>query len=141
MSQKFLTGWLGYIIITFALGATWHLILFRNVYDALGVYANLDHPNFVLGILSMVIQGWLLSWLFPRFCRGQHPLKEALMFFWLMGLFFGSGSVIAEVAKQHVSSLTLWFLLAGGFTFIHFTLIGLLFGFIYRNEGSSRVAS
>lgn len=141
MSKKFLAGWLGYIVITFALGFLWHLILFRDVYDGLGVYANLDHPNFSLGILSMVIQGWLLSWLFPRFYRGQHPWKEALTFSWLMGLFFGSGSVIAEVAKQNVSSLTLWFLVAGGFTFIHFTLIGLLFGFMYRNERSSRAAS
>ena len=141
MSQKFLIGWLGYIVITFAFAAVWHLILFRDVYNSLGVYANLDHPNFVLGILSMVIQGCLLSWLFQRFYRGRHPLKEAFVFAWLMGLFFGSGSVIAEVAKQNVSSLTLWFLLAGGFTFIHFTLIGLLLGFIYRNERITRIAS
>ena len=132
MNKKIVTCWVGYLVITFILGFVWHLVLFEGVYKELGIYTNIDHPNFVLGILSMIIQGGILASLFPRLYRGKRPFQEALSFSLLMGLFFGSGSVIAEVAKQKVSSLPLWFLLAGGFTLIHFLLIGLLFGWVYR---------
>ena len=132
MTKKIVSCWIGYLVITFILGFVWHLVLFESIYKELGVYANIEHPNFALGILSMIIQGGVLASLFPRLYRGQNPLREALSFALLMGLFFGSGSVIAEVAKQNVSSLPLWFLMAGGFTMIHFLLVGLLFGWVYR---------
>lgn len=130
--KKLFAVWIGYILLTFILGLVWHLVLFEQTYKDLGVYAHLDNPNFALGITSMVIQGGLLAYLFPRFHPGHNPRKEALIFSVLMGLFFGSGTVIAEVAKQNVSSLPLWFLMAGGFTLLHFTLVGLLIGWVYR---------
>lgn len=132
--QRIALCWFGYILITFILGFMWHLVLFAKVYQELGVYSNLDHPNFALGILSMVIQGGVLALLFPQFLRGSNPLHEAMRFSLTMGLFFGSGSVIAEVAKQSTTSLSMWFLVAGGFTVIHFTLIGLLFGLVYSQR-------
>jgi hypothetical protein len=135
--RRALLAFFGYLIVTCALGFVWHLVLFEGLYRKLEIYSRLDDPIFALGLLSMAIQGVVLTALYPRFQAGGPPLWEGLRFGLWMGLFFGSGSVVAEVAKQRVTSLPLWFALAGTFTLIHFTIVGLLFGAIYSRRPAS----
>lgn len=130
-TKRFVAAWVVYLVLTFALGFTWHLVLFEDLYRRLAVYSRLDDPIFALGVLSILIQGAVLAWIYPRFQSGGSPIAEGLKFGLLMGFFFGSGSVIAEVAKQRVTSLPLWFAASGTFILIHFILVGLLFGWIF----------
>ncbi len=48
-----------------------------------------------------------------------------------MGIFLASGTVIAEGAKQQVTSLPTWLLLEGGYYLVQFAVTGLIFGWLY----------
>jgi hypothetical protein len=53
MNKKFWLGLAAYVVPTFALGFTWHLLLFAQQYDGLQVYrADVIFP---FGLLSMFI--------------------------------------------------------------------------------------
>ncbi|MCB1037757.1 MAG: hypothetical protein KDD47_28245 [Acidobacteria bacterium] len=129
--KPFFLAWGAYLLVTFPLGFLWHLVLFHEQYRRLAVYTRLEQPIFALGILAMLLQGAVLAAIFPRFFEGRRPLAEGLRFGLLMGVFFGSGTVIAEVAKQNVTSLPLWFLLSGSFVLLHFSVVGGVFGWIF----------
>lgn len=128
--KKTIIGALGYLLITFPLGYTWHLVLFKEAYEAFGVY-NRPQPIIPLGILSMLIQGPILAYLYPRW-RGNGPrLPSALTFCLLMGLFFASGTVIALAAKSQIANLPGWFGLNFAFTFLQFSLTALVFAAVF----------
>ena len=59
--------WLGvaaYILPSFPIAFVWHLVLFEQKYHALRIYR--DDPIIPFGVISMIIQGLILSWLYPR---------------------------------------------------------------------------
>jgi hypothetical protein len=59
--------WLGvaaYLMPTFLIAFVWHLVLFEPNYHALRIYT--DNPIIPFGFASMVIQGIVFSWVFPR---------------------------------------------------------------------------
>src|SRR5260370_36986738 len=59
--------WLGiaaYLLPTFPIAYVWHLVLFAPTYDALGIYR--PDPIIPFGFASMVIQGIIFSWAYPR---------------------------------------------------------------------------
>ncbi|MBX2866556.1 hypothetical protein KTR10_01185 [Candidatus Kaiserbacteria bacterium] len=132
--NNLIKGTLAYVVVTFPVAMIWHMVLFKQVYLDLALYSNSEEPVVALGLLSMVIQGVILAWLFPKTSFADGTMKGALHYAWLMGLFFASGSVIAEVAKHTVTSYSTWFLVAGSFALVHFTLVGIAFGMLYKNK-------
>ena len=128
--KKTIIAALGYLLITFPLGYTWHLVLFKNAYEALGVYTR-SQPIIPLGILSMLIQGPILAYLYPRWRGGGPRLSSAFKFCLLMGLFFASGTVIALAAKSQIANLPLWFGLNFAFHFLQFSLTALVFAAVF----------
>ena len=60
--KKTIIAALGYCLIAFPLGYTWHLVLFKQAYDAFGVYSR-SHPIIPLGALCALIQGSILAYL------------------------------------------------------------------------------
>ena len=81
LSKPFLLSWGAYVVLTFVLGAIWHLKTFKPVYDRLAIYSRLDDPIIPLGLLSMVIQGAILAYLYPHLAGGGGVVAEG----------FGSG--------------------------------------------------
>jgi len=135
--KKTLTATLGYLLVTFPLGFVWHLVLFRQVYEEFGLYRGA--PIIPLGVLSMVIQGFILAYLYPRCLIPGSALVSALKFFMLMALFFASGTVIALAAKTQIANLAGWFGYNFAFTFLHFALVALVFVFVFRGERNNGV--
>ena len=91
----------GYSIITLALGMVWHFVWFRDLYHQLGIY-NREQPIIPLGILSMLIQGVILAYLFPFFYyKGGHPVTPGIKYGLLMGVYMYSVSTLANAAKNH----------------------------------------
>lgn len=128
--KKIIVAALGYLLITFPLGFTWHLVIFKHAYESFGVYSR-PQPIIPLGVLSMFIQGPILAYLYPRW-RGDGPrLASALQFCLLMGLFFASGTVIALAAKSRIANLPGWFGLNFAFHFLQFSLTGLVFAVVF----------
>lgn len=128
--KKIALASLGYLLVTFPLGYAWHLVFFKDAYEAFGIYTR-PQPIIPLGILSMLIQGPILAGLYARW-RGQGPrLASALKFCLLMGLFFASGTAIALAAKSVIANLPLWFGLNFAFTFLQFSLTALVFTAVF----------
>jgi hypothetical protein len=130
-TAAFYGSWFAYVAITFALGFIWHLMVFKDLYRRLAIYTRLDEPIIPLGLFSMLIQGAVLAYLYPQVVDIQGSVFEGIRFCLLMGLFIASSAVIAEAAKQRVTSLRIWFVVESLYYLIQFSLAGLAISFIY----------
>lgn len=133
MKRDFALGTLGYSVVTLGIAAPWHFVLFKELYHSLGIY-NRAEPIIPLGITSMLIQGAIMAWLYPRACPHERSLRSAMTFCWAMGLFLFSVSTLANAAKINVSPMPSWFAVQAAFHFIQFTFVGFVFARIYRDS-------
>ena len=131
-SKAFLLTSLAYIIPTMIIGYVWHLILFKDLYDSLGIY-NRAKPIIPLGFFSMIIQGIILSYFYQFYTHGKSTMKKAILYNQLMGLLFFSLSTLANAAKMEVTSMTTWLIIQVTFTFLQFTVAGVLIGLVNKN--------
>lgn len=129
--KKFFFTALAYIIPTMFLGYTWHLILFKDLYDSLGIY-NRAEPIIPLGFLSMIVQGCIIAYLFPFYAKDDFSMATAIKFNLLMGLFLFSVSTLANVAKIQVTSMQTWVLIQVAFHLLQFLVAGVLIGLVNR---------
>ena len=58
-------GTLAYLLVTFPLAIAWHLVVFKTQYKSIG-YIGREEPGFLLGLLSILMQGILLSLFYPK---------------------------------------------------------------------------
>jgi len=133
--RTFLLGALVYLVATFPLAFTWHLVAFKKVYAELGYFDRGD-PIVALGFLTILLQGLILSNIYPLFRRGGRPIREGLKFGLLMGSFLWSSQVLADAAKHHVPPVTTWFVIETAYFAIQFSLVGLAMGWVHRRAPS-----
>ncbi len=133
MNKRFWLGLAAYVVPTFALGFLWHLVLFAQQYQVLQIYrSDIIIP---FGLLSMFIQGAILSWLFPKIMSdgtNSSWLLQGLKFGLLVGLFAWSYSTIAVAAKHVMTSVPLFLELETGFTVLHYAIVGPLIALAHR---------
>ncbi len=129
--KRYLLAALGYVVVTFVIAAGWHLVLFKDVYDQLGIFSRKE-PLIPLGIASMIMQAAVLAYLYPLFNRGGSPLKEGLRFGLLLGVLMASIAVFAEAGHQQVSSLATWLVFESVYYLLQFSLVGIVIALIYR---------
>ncbi len=87
-----------YIGLSFALGALWHIGLFKAYYKKLAIYTNIENPRFSFGFTSMLLQGIVFAYVFPL-------IGSLLLFGGGLFLLLISFAVFAEAAKQNSTSL------------------------------------
>lgn len=124
-----LFGTLAYSLITFPLAVIWHVLLFEEQYHRFGYFEG--EPSFLLGLLTIVIQGFVLSFLYPYFNLAGRGIIKGLKYSLLVGIFFWSSHVLAFVAKQIVDSSLTFVLMESFYLLIQFGLYGLLIGLIH----------
>lgn len=125
-------GAFGYLLITFPLAYSWHLIAFKETYDSLG-YISREEPIIAFGFLAILMQGLLLSTVYPIINQGRGYFKGVGRFLLLMGVYHWTAHVLAEAAKHDIEPLTLWFPLETAYLAIQFSLGGLMFGLVHRS--------
>jgi hypothetical protein len=125
---QFIMTALCYMIPTMILGMVWHFNLFPQTYENLGIY-NRKEPIIPLGLTSMLIQGFIIAYLYPFYRNGENSIRNAVEFCLLMGLFLFSVSTLANAAKIEVASMQTWLLIQAAFHFIQFLVAGVLIGF------------
>jgi hypothetical protein len=130
MPQKYVFAVLAYLVPTFILGYTWHLVAFPELYHSFGMY-NRTEPIIPLGLISMLVQGVVLAWVYPRFYRGGSPAFEGLLFGLLMGAFLFSVSTVANAAKIHVDPMGQFMAVQAAFHLLQFGLTGPLIGLAF----------
>ena len=127
---KILLAAAGYVVIVFPLALAWHLGLFKERYLTFGYFAG--EPNVLTGLAAVVIQGVVLSLIYPLFHSGGAGFVRAFQFAGLMGLFFWTSHVLAFVAKQDVPHASGFIVMETGYLAVQFGLFALVLGFIYR---------
>ncbi|OYP30355.1 hypothetical protein [Rhodopirellula sp. MGV] len=132
-----LRGTIGYLLIVFPLAYVWHLVAFESTYRELGYFSR-EEPIVAFGFVSVVLQGVLLSFLYPLICRTSSVLANLFLFVLVMGGYHWTVHVLAEAAKHPIEPLSTWFALESAYLLIQFASTGLLFAVVHR---STTVAS
>lgn len=89
---------LAYLVISFALGVVWHVVLFKDYYKKLAIYSNIENPRFVFGFSSMLLQSIVLAYVYPY-------IENTFLFGLGLFMIFTSFMVLAEAGKQNATSL------------------------------------
>ena len=136
MNAKYVAlGTIAYTASTFTLAVIWHIILFEDQYRAFGYIE--DEPNFVIGFVTILTQGLILSLLFPLFKIAGAGVVRGLKFVALIGGFFWTSHVLAFIAKQTIQDAPLFVAMETIYLGLQFGLFGLLLGLIYRGDSST----
>ena len=131
---KLILGTAAYTICTFSLAVGWHVLLFRERYESFGYFEG--EPDFLLGLLAIVLQGVLLSALFPMLRTEGTSFRRGLKFALLTGAFFWTSHVLAFVAKQTVPGVGTFIWMETAYLALQFGLFGLIIGVIHRGGGA-----
>ena len=128
--------WLGvaaYLFPTFPIAYAWHLVWFAPSYDALGIYR--PDPIIPFGFASMLIQGIVFSWAYPRLfpAHGGGILKPGLMYGLALAILSWSFTTLAVAAKNVMTSIPTYIELETGFTLLQFLIVGPMIALAYRN--------
>jgi len=121
-----------YIGATFLTQAASHFLINARHYAEVA-YMRKD-PIFPLGVLSMLIEGMVLSFLYSALPKSRNWLVDGLKFGWLSGAFLVSYIALAEAAKYQVPSIASWIAVESLNAFFQFSIYGLLLGFIQRGN-------
>ncbi|MEZ6115173.1 MAG: hypothetical protein R3C28_01150 [Pirellulaceae bacterium] len=132
--KKVLLGTFGYLLVTFPLAYIWHLVVFEHTYSELGYFSR-EEPIIAFGFGAILLQGILLSVIYPFLCRGLTIVRGALTFAFVMGGYHWTAHVLAEAAKHLIAPLPTWFALESVYLLIQFLLGGFLLAVIYRGGG------
>jgi hypothetical protein len=124
-----LLGTLSYTLVTFPLAVVWHVVIFEEKYHAFGYFEG--EPNFMLGLLTIIIQGYVLSLLYPYVKFKGQGIIRGLKYSLLIGVFFWSSHVLAFVAKQVVDSSLSFIVMESFYLLIQFAIYGLFISKIY----------
>ena len=139
-TKRFLAAWAAYLVVTFAGGAIWHLMLFEATYVRLGIFTRIKDPVIPLGLAAMLLQGAVLSYVYPMLARRERPVRDGLWFGFLAAVFIGSSAVLAEAGKNYVASLRTWLLLEWSYYLLQFLLSGLAIALVYSRRVQVRQA-
>ena len=133
--KKIALGTAAYTIGTFSLAVSWHVLLFEDRYRSFGYFEG--EPSFVVGFVTILLQGVILSALFPLVKVTGTSVLRGFKFALLIGAFFWTSHVLAFVAKQSVQGVALFVTMETLYLALQFGLFGLLIGIIYRADSAA----
>ena len=133
MSKRFALTMAAYVVPTFLLGFTWHLVLFGDYYDALRIY----RPDVIIpfGFGSMLVQGAIFAWAYPRLVDRPEQLSSGMKFAAAAALLAWSFTTLAVAAKHPMTSVGGFVAIETGFTVLQFLLVGPLLALSSRGLG------
>ena len=132
-TRSFWFGVAAYLVPTFPIAYAWHLMVFAPAYEGLQIYR--PDPIIPFGLASMVIQGIVFSWAYPRLFprRGRAILGPGLTYGFALALLSWSFTTIAVAAKNVMTSVPTYMMLETGFTVLQFVIVGPLIALAYRD--------
>jgi hypothetical protein len=129
-AEFFPSAAIAYVVVSFALTAPWHFVLFKDLYQGFGLYNRVE-PIIPLGVLSMLVQGSVLALIYPRWYRGGPPALEGVKFGLISGMFLFSVSTLANAAKIQVHGLGMFVIVQAAFHLLQFAVAGAAMGMIF----------
>ena len=134
-AKRVALGTAAYTVVTFPIAVLWHVGLFKNLYQSFGYFS--EEPSFTVGLLTILVQGFILSGLYPLVRLSGRPIARGLKYSAIVGVFFWTSHVLALVAKQALNDAPLFIAMETGYLAIQFGVFGALIGLIYRDLGNS----
>ena len=131
---KLVVGSAGYTICTFSLAVVWHVLLFRERYESFGYFEG--EPDFLVGLLTIVLQGILLCALFPMLKAEGSSFRRGFRFALIVGAFFWTSHVLAFVAKQEIPGASAFIWMETLYLVLQFGVFGLIIGLIHGGRTS-----
>lgn len=115
---------LAYLLPTFALGFVWHLILFKDYYDALQMYR--QHMIIPFGFLAMTLQSFLFAWVFDGLFaqRLDDAVKRAVAFSVFGAVLSWSYTTLSVAAKNVMTSVPDYLVIETAFTLAQWAMVG-----------------
>jgi hypothetical protein len=128
---RFSLAILAYLAPTFALGFVWHLILFKEYYEALAIYRKDIIIPF--GFLSMLIQAIVFAWIYEQvFARRRGTaLSRGLHYAVIGAVLSWSFTTIAVAAKNVMTSVPHYLVIETAFTVVQWVMVGPLTAFVF----------
>ena len=133
--KKILFVTLSYVVLTMAIAFPWHLIWFHDLYIELGAVTR-QEPIIPLGILTLVIQGFVLAYLYPFYYQGGNPVIQGIKFTLIAGLLIYTVMGFATAAKIMINPVYTFLIYHTIFQLIQFILTGTALGLIYGRINS-----
>lgn len=130
--KRIALGTIAYTAGTFVLAIVWHIVLFEDRYRSFGYIE--DEPSFLLGFTTILIQGLVLSALFPLVGLAGSGVVRGLKFSLLVGVFFWTSHVLAFIAKQTVADVAMFVVMETFYLGLQFGLFGILIGLIHSRR-------
>ncbi len=121
----------GYTLIVFPLALIWHVGLFEEAYHAFGYFDG--EPNVPLGLGTIVLQGILISIMYPLFSANKFSFSQAARFCVLVGAFFWTSHVLALVAKQNVPDAMRFVAMESLYLGLQFGAFAVVLGVAFRD--------
>jgi hypothetical protein len=123
MSKRYALAILAYLVPTFALGFVWHLLLFKDYYEALAIYrTDIIIP---FGFASMLIQSVLFAWIYERmFATASSAIGSTLLKYAALGAVLSwSFTTLAVGAKNIMNSVPQFMLIETAFTIAQWLMV------------------
>ena len=133
MAPRFFLGVLAYVVPTFVIAYLWHLVVLADRYRALAIYR--DDVIIPFGFLTILIQGSLLAWAYPRLFGGASVLANGARYGLAAGLLSWTFTTLAVAAKFPMTSIADFMLLESAFTVVQFAVVGPLTAWTLRRAG------
>jgi hypothetical protein len=133
MQRNFWMGLAAYVVPSFPLAFAWHLTIFARNYAELELLR--PDPILPMGLTTMLLQGALFSWIYPRLfsierAQWKASAGKAVAVF---GLLAWSYAVVATAAKVHMRSVPDFIALETGWTILQFAVTMPLLALAHRN--------
>lgn len=119
-------GTLSYIVASFLIQALSHFVINTEHYASITFMR--PEPLMYLGLLTMLIQGIVLTALYLRWANDDFSVKQGLRFSWLAGAFFVTYLALVEPDKYEVVNVLEWILVESTAGLLQFTIFGFLLG-------------
>ena len=148
---RFLAGIISFFIGTFPLAYLWHLSWFHQTYLDIECYTNFEDPTIEFGVLAILIQGVILSFIYPSISgifATSNQFVQGIFFGIISGLYMITVQVFAHAAKNKCKDVQTFIIYESAFLLIQFTTNGLLFSVVHgkqnwndANQSSNNTAS
>lgn len=124
MLRRIVVGASSYLVPTFALGFVWHLVAFKDHYDALAMYRR--DMIIPFGFLAMTLQAVLFAWVFDSaFARAPLSVGRRGLYFAAFGAVLSwSFTTLAVAAKHVMTSVPDYLLIESAFTIVQWAIAG-----------------
>ena len=129
-TKQIILGTLAYTLVTFPLAVIWHVVAFKELYQSFSYIEG--EPNFLLGLITILIQGVILSFLYPFVSFSGKAVVRGLKYSLLIGFFFWTSHVLAFVAKQDINNPMHFITMESIYLLLQFGIYGILIGIIYN---------